>query len=67
MICNPVVVVSEAEPCNIAQCESTTSVSTLILAVGIDKEAVSHEYLLQQSLVKIDLLSEHKWHNRWNS
>lgn len=34
--------------------------SALILAVGIDKEAVSHEYLIQQSLVKTDLLSEHK-------
>lgn len=37
VLCNSVVVVSEDEPYNMIQ--STSSVSMLILAVGIDKEA----------------------------
>ena len=68
MFCNPVIAVSEDEPYNVSQYESTTSVSMLILAVGIDKEAVSYEYLSQHySLIKTNLLSEHKRHNRWIS
>lgn len=39
MFCDSVVVISEDEPYNITQYESTSSVSMLILAVGIDKEA----------------------------
>lgn len=39
MFRNSVVVISEDEPYNITQYESTSSVSMLILAVGIDKEA----------------------------
>lgn len=38
-VCNSIIVVSEDKPCNIIQYESTSSVSVLILAFGIDKEA----------------------------
>lgn len=59
--CNPIIAVSEDKSYNISQYESTTSSSMLILAVGIGKEAVSYEYLIQHySLIKSDLLSEHK-------
>lgn len=38
-VCNSVIVVSEDEPYHIIQHESISSVSVLILAFGIDKEA----------------------------
>lgn len=44
---NPVIAAPEDEPYNVSQFESTTSVSVLIFAVGIDKEALFHEHLTE--------------------
>lgn len=48
--CNPVIAVPEDEPYNVSLFGSTTSVSVLIFAVGIDKEALSHEHLTESLL-----------------